>query len=908
MSLSASADGQQTSAAVGINVVGSQAASSLVGDDRMARTSNREEDSSQNLPPMVSTRDQDEQSYVSEVTCESSASLFRGPLYPNTTDTPSDEDNPLPAIAETWDTTSRRTNGSEEPTAATTTSSGTQETAKDDPIVLKAQEEANARTDVLKAQQEAQMEKARARDDVSRRVELMSAEQVVQKVLFRDEEDDYCPATRKVRPGQPASSPPPGAHVLTELPPRGPTVVTRSRVESRPELPDSKMPVEAAKKAASPNRTPLVAVGLVSEAADLGPDNVPADTTPEEAEDPVADPPPDHDRGPGAFSGGERLATGELAPHPEQLATNQDHRQTNEDGLTEAIAVEDNGRTLDLMEAQPMGTQDNKRRTARRKTDLFLVFIATIALAVVVAGVLVWKNKATKEELEGPPPSVVPSISPSSAPSNARNYLLPFLPDYTLESLQDESSPQTKALDWMFHYPWIKTRGMEDWKKTQLFALATFYYATNGDDWVNNTGWLDPLVSECTWFGRPEFQSFDARTYYDTSGRNNSGPCNEEGSYEVLFLYKNNLEGTLPLELFWLTDLRAISVYGNKMEGTLASHVGELSSLEALWVQQSNIISTIPTELGMLSHLKTLSFVRTEVSGPMPSQLGLLSDLETVYLDTNLLSGSIPMQLTKLSRLRSLYLGTNSLTGTIHSEFGILSNLTTFSLLSTNVMGSIPTELGRLTNLDYLSLASNQLTGGIPSELGLIGGLKGFWAMKNELEGTIPSQLGAFVNSTHMVLYSNLLRGTLPTELGRLSSVQVYRLSNNMLSGTIPSELGMMKDTVVLRLHKNELTGSIPSELGLLSNNFLFNLEENNLSGVIPTQLGRLALNASLEAVNVTGNTGIVGTIPEELCILPEKNISVPWVVPHMDFGCSDSLCGCNCGCGFNGTEDGDKL
>ena len=35
----------------------------------------------------------------------------------------------------------------------------------------------------------------------------------------------------------------------------------------------------------------------------------------------------------------------------------------------------------------------------------------------------------------------------------------------------------------------------------QQSALAALYHNTDGDDWVNNTNWLDSNVSHCLWFG-----------------------------------------------------------------------------------------------------------------------------------------------------------------------------------------------------------------------------------------------------------------------------------------------------------------------------------------------------------------------------------------------------------------------
>ena len=56
------------------------------------------------------------------------------------------------------------------------------------------------------------------------------------------------------------------------------------------------------------------------------------------------------------------------------------------------------------------------------------------------------------------------------------------LPQYTMEAiLQDPTSPQSLAFHWIREDPHLSL--YPKWRKIQRFALATLYYALDGDDW-----------------------------------------------------------------------------------------------------------------------------------------------------------------------------------------------------------------------------------------------------------------------------------------------------------------------------------------------------------------------------------------------------------------------------------------
>jgi len=106
-----------------------------------------------------------------------------------------------------------------------------------------------------------------------------------------------------------------------------------------------------------------------------------------------------------------------------------------------------------------------------------------------------------------PSSSLIPSTSnaPSSAPSSARTReiktLLLTISD--ADALNNEDSPQGKAYDWVNFGDPIDPQlrpGKDDDQIIQRYTLGVLYFAINGDNWYDSTGWLGG-TSECEWNG-----------------------------------------------------------------------------------------------------------------------------------------------------------------------------------------------------------------------------------------------------------------------------------------------------------------------------------------------------------------------------------------------------------------------
>ena len=242
-------------------------------------------------------------------------------------------------------------------------------------------------------------------------------------------------------------------------------------------------------------------------------------------------------------------------------------------------------------------------------------------------------------------------------------------------------------------------------------VLVEFYEATNGDNWTDNSGWLQaPVVG---W-----------------SGIRLSG----EGRVIVISLTEDSLSGFIPSDLGNLAELSWLWLIGNNLSGPIPSELGNLSKLEMLRLNGRQLSGPIPPELGKLTELRYLLLSRNQLSGPIPPELGRLMKLERMRLSTNQLSGSIPPELGSLSALDFLVLSDNQLSGTIPPELGNLSALNSLGLSYNQLVGTIPPSFSNLAKLEWLSLGNNQLSDPMLLESISLPGLQGLGLEGNHFD------------------------------------------------------------------------------------------------------------------------------------------------------------------------------
>jgi Leucine-rich repeat (LRR) protein len=492
----------------------------------------------------------------------------------------------------------------------------------------------------------------------------------------------------------------------------------------------------------------------------------------------------------------------------ENAPNNQEGRPTsapvNEDvssqeELVQAVLVqEDSNSQLEVVgEAQEVDpemlvAQANRRKEQREKQyqryGVTGVLLLCVALATSLGLVFRRQNNTTATTIQSSSkapttsPSQSPTAAPSEVPSSVVDAFVETLPNYTLPDFQNASAPEVKAIDWLETHP--NFSNMTEFRKKQLYALASFYYAFHGPKWPNlwNKDWLDVYRSECEWHsaGYGYVETWDSGAFQeDDSQFAVNSSCNNEGQFTTLYLTSLELSGsrpTLPPALAFLTALERIDLRLNNFQGSFSpgfippSLWANLPSLQVLSLFINDFTGTIPSDIGLLKRLTHLDLLDNSLSGTLPHSIGNLSQLEYLDLRSNVLSGSLPSELGLLTALRSLHLDRNV-------------------LLSQN----LPSEIGFMTSLIALSLTENLFSGWIPTEIGLLSGMTSLNFLGNAFSGNVPSEIGFMTALERLDLQDNhRLSGTVPMELTLLArnySLMDVDLRKTQVSGTIPSDL-----------------------------------------------------------------------------------------------------------------------
>jgi hypothetical protein len=171
-----------------------------------------------------------------------------------------------------------------------------------------------------------------------------------------------------------------------------------------------------------------------------------------------------------------------------------------------SIISSDRGPSAIAQQVQESG----KERDNKRKKFLYVLSGVSVLLiaAIIAVSVLVFGKKDPEATIQ---PTVAPTASPTLQPVMTREQVLDdFITKVTGKvELQDEESPQSLARKWLVEDDdlWSSLEKVpSDYERViQRYALAVFYYATNGHiAWglSDDTSWLDG--DECSgdfWFG-----------------------------------------------------------------------------------------------------------------------------------------------------------------------------------------------------------------------------------------------------------------------------------------------------------------------------------------------------------------------------------------------------------------------
>lgn len=431
--------------------------------------------------------------------------------------------------------------------------------------------------------------------------------------------------------------------------------------------------------------------------------------------------------------------------------------------------------------------EELEKQQFRRYMLAGICCLIVITVAIVVPVVIVFGKSSVPPPTESP--SSAPSGAPSFAPTSSRfadilDYVSQFSsPDSLIR--ENVTSPQYLAADWVANIDEVQAP-LESAQLTQRYLLAVFYFSTGGDKWEEcnryqscSVGfpWLAGTQSECLWDG----VRCSANQVVEKILIGNQVPLG------------NNLVGTLPVELSYLSDLSALVLIQGGIKGTIPTEYGRLSKITTIFIQDHLLSGIIPEEIiANAPGMDMLALGNNKLSGPIPTTLGSMPVLRDLQLTGNQFTGTIPTEIgSRGSTMRNLELNRNKLVGTIPDSIYNLVLLSTLSLDENELTGTISTLVGQVTNLESFEVYGNQLDGSLPDTLYTLPALKRIRVGDNGFTGTVSDRL-VLLNQT----------------------LQEFNAPNTNISGAWPNALfESLPELSSLILHGTDLTGAVSQAL-----------------------------------------------------------------------------------------------
>jgi Leucine-rich repeat (LRR) protein len=300
--------------------------------------------------------------------------------------------------------------------------------------------------------------------------------------------------------------------------------------------------------------------------------------------------------------------------------------------------------------------------------------------------------------------------------------------------------------------------------------LRQFYQATNGPQWKHQDGWSQLLMQEN--------DESSERSICDCYGI----LCNNNQQIQVIGLAGNQLQGTIPSELWTVSDLQAVDLSYNSIE---IEEWASSSALRRLRLSATSLLA-MPEQFSNLEEL-FLDNCHVGNNQTLEALVTVLpTTLQSLHLSTSTWRGTIPYALgRRLTNLRHLYLQENELSGTLPAILGELVSLQSLDVSDNHRMtpSTLPTEWNQLRSLQTLQLNRLQLQGTIPAYPDLTQ-LEVLEAMGNALSGSLPVSFLEKRPRRPMTirLSSNQLTGSIPLSFLNFPQLHIELMDNHITS------------------------------------------------------------------------------------------------------------------------------
>jgi len=404
--------------------------------------------------------------------------------------------------------------------------------------------------------------------------------------------------------------------------------------------------------------------------------------------------------------------------------------------------------------------------------------------------------------------------------------------------LDNFDTPQGKAFAWLLGRDMAQIDPCNKAIVEQRYALATFFYSTNGSKWSNRDGWITD-VDECSWNGI----KCNGNGLVQELGANGALIANDLSgilppeikvfkALEVIQLGQNAIGGSIPDVLTEFPLLRFFDVEINSLSGPAIVNLGGLDQLESYRVSANRFSGVIDAGVGDATSLRELWMADNQITGTIPESFGSLVNIETVYIYRNNLVGNLPATFEKMMKLRELQAFQNFLSGTIPEGLYSNTNLGLMRLDRNQFTGTISESIGNLAKLRDLRIDENLFSGKLPASFMNLSNLVVLRANDNQFVGTIRDGFDNWKSLDFADFRNNAFEGTLPETIFDIPSLRILYFANNSLDGTLPSNFGNLPVLRDLFLSGNQLSGTVPDiQVGQLTKLTELLLEDNKFTG-----------------------------------------------------------------------------
>ncbi|KAK4584242.1 hypothetical protein RGQ29_022115 [Quercus rubra] len=369
------------------------------------------------------------------------------------------------------------------------------------------------------------------------------------------------------------------------------------------------------------------------------------------------------------------------------------------------------------------------------------------------------------------------------------------------------------------------------------------------------------------------FGNMTSLTSLDLSGNNLEGPIpltlsmfekesqlNKSSSLRELYLYDNQLNGSLEQSLVQLSQLVALNVAGNYLEGNITeAHLKNFSSLRVLDLSSNQLVLNVSSNWIPPFQLEIIGLGSCLLGPKFPQWLRSQNNYSSINISNARIADVVPDWFWNLSsRVKHMDLSFNELKGNVpdfssqlqlsllelsHNYFR--SRLPRFSvslrilaLAENSFFGPISHLCGILSannSLSYLDLSSNNLSGEIPNCWEYGQSLIILNLANNNLSGQIPDSIGQLVQLYTLRVDNNILYGEVTLSLKYCTGLRVLGLASNTFIGNPLTWISEnLQHLVVLQLRYNKFNGYIPFQMCQLNFLRILDLSSNNFFGNIP--------------------------------------------------------------------------